>query len=244
MAANGLIGINSIILDEIDKFFPRPEVPGSEEVLAEYVRFFRVLRGLGQSRRCLVTLVIAYRPDVNRHNLLTPTVGENPMFLSFQEEHLGFLALADSTAMVREIGLWKQIVWELDAAQRVFDYCGGHPFITRLFASHACEGGARKAIGYARVEETAREIEATLRRTVIGNYYKEGLWDLLREDEQQALSLVCQRGAEGVPETDIPHTLEDTLTNLEHFSLVVNNNGHLHLTARLLQTWLRRRIST
>jgi hypothetical protein len=146
--------------------------------------------------------------------------------------------------MIREIGLWKQIVWELDAAQRVFEYCGGHPLITRLFASHACEEGARKAIDYTRVEETAREIEATLRRTEIGNYYKEGGWDLLREDEQQVLSLVCQRGAEGVLETDIPRTLDEALTNLEHFGLVANNNGHLHLTARLLQTWLQRRIST
>jgi hypothetical protein len=72
-----------IILDEIDKFFPRREVPGSEVVLAKYVRVFRVLRGLAQSRRCLVTLVIAYRPDVNRYNSLTPTVGESPMFQSF-----------------------------------------------------------------------------------------------------------------------------------------------------------------
>jgi hypothetical protein len=233
-----------IILDEIDKLFPHRAVPGSEEVLAEYVHFFRVLRGLAQSRRCLVTLVIAYRPDVNRHNLLPPTVGENPMFRSFQEELLGCFDLADSTAMISEIGLWKQIVWERAAAQRVFDYCGGHPLITRFFASHACEEGARKAIDFARVEETAREIEATLRRTEIGNYYKEGVWDLLREDEQQGLSLVCQCDAEGVPETDIPRTLDEALTNLEHFGLVVNNNGHLHLTARLLQTWLQRRIST
>ncbi len=29
--------------------------------------------------------------------------------------------------MIREIGRWKQIEWDEDAARRVFDYCGGHP---------------------------------------------------------------------------------------------------------------------
>jgi AAA domain len=105
-----------IILDEIDKLFSNREVKNSEEILAEYVRFFRLLRGLAQSRQCLVTLVIAYRPDVNRRNLLTPAVGENPMFQSFQEEHLGFLGPEDSQAMIREIGRWKQIEWDEDAA--------------------------------------------------------------------------------------------------------------------------------
>ena len=152
----------------------------------------RVLRGLAQTQRCLVTLVIAYRPDVNRRNLLTPRLGENPMFRSFQEEYVGFLSAADSTAMVREIGQWKRILWDVEAAQRVFHYCGGHPLVTRLFASHACEAGKRKTIDYARVEETAAAIQETFRRNEIGNYYKEGMWDLLREDEQRVLSLICR----------------------------------------------------
>ena len=149
-----------IVLDEIDKLFPNQEMNNSEEILTEYVRFFRLLRGLAQSRQCLVTLVTAYRPDVNRRNLLTPAVGENPMFQSFREEYLGFLNSDDSEAMIREIGRWKQIEWDENAARRVFDYCGGHPLITRFFASHACEEGRRKAINYSRVEETAKEIEA------------------------------------------------------------------------------------
>lgn len=88
-----------IILDEIDKFFPARYILGSEDILAEYVRFFRALRGLAQESCCLVAVVVAYRPDVNRHNSLTERVGENPMYKSFQEEHLGFLSKEDSEAM-------------------------------------------------------------------------------------------------------------------------------------------------
>ncbi len=233
-----------IILDEIDKFFPNRDVHESEAILAEYVRFFRVLRGLAQSRQCLVTLVIAYRPDVNRHNLLPPAVGENPMFQSFQEEYLGFLNAADSEVMIREIGLWKDIVWDIDAAQRVFVYCGGHPLITRFFASHACEEGMLKHIDYIRVEETAEEIQTTLRRNEIGNYYKEGVWDLLREDEQEVLELICGCGEEGMAEADIPHRLEEALTNVEYFGLITAKDGKLYLSAHLMQTWLQRRVAS
>ncbi len=40
-----------IILDAIDKFFPSREVKDSESIRSEYVRFFRVLRGLAQSHQ-------------------------------------------------------------------------------------------------------------------------------------------------------------------------------------------------
>jgi Cdc6-like AAA superfamily ATPase len=233
-----------IVLDEIDKLFPNKEVKNSEEILAEYVRFFRLLRGLVQSGQCLVTLVIAYRPDVNRRNLLTPAVGENPMFQSFQEEYLGFLSPEDSQAMIREIGRWKQIEWDEDAAKRVFDYCGGHPLITRFFASHACEEGALKAIDYSRVEETAKEIQGALRRNEIGNYYSEGVWELLRHDEQQVLRLICQQDKAAFPEEQIPRDLEDALTNLERFGLVASHGGSLRLTAHLFHVWLQRRIAS
>jgi len=231
-----------IILDEIDKLFPSQEMRDREDILAEYVRLFRVLRGLAQSRRCLVTLVTAYRPDVNRRDLLPPSVGENPMFRSYQEEYLGFLSPEDSEAMIREIGLWRQIVWDVDAAQRVFHYCGGHPLITRFFASHTCEGGALKTIDYEQVEATAGEIQRTLRRNDFGNFYKEGIWDRLHEDEQQVLGFICQAGEQGISEAEIPNELDEALRNLEHFGLVVDKDGKLHPSAQLFKIWLERRI--
>jgi hypothetical protein len=232
------------ILDEIDKFFPSREVRDSEAILAEYVRCFRMLRGLAQSHRCLVLLVIAYRPDINRQNLLVPSVGENPMFQSFQEEHLGFLSAEDSTTMIREIGLWKNIIWDANAAQRVFDYCGGHPLITRFFASIACDEGDLKQVDYPRVEETAAEIQATFRRNQIGDYYKEGILELLSEDERDALFLVGKEEAAGLSEADIPQALENALTHLEHFGLVTSRDGTVRLSGQLFSAWLQRRVAS
>ena len=233
-----------LILDEIDKFFPNPEIRGREEILAEYVRVFRVLRGLAQSRQCLVVCVIAYRPVVNRQNVLTASVGENPMFNSFQEVFLGFLSAADSTALVREIGLWKNIVWEEGAAQRVFEFCGGHPLITRYFASHACKKGTVLKIDEGRVMETANELKKTLRKNEIGNYYKEAIWDLLSQEEQKLLVRIGREEAQGGFERDLAHELEGALSNLENFGLVRSLDGQLRLTADLFRVWLQRRENT
>ncbi|MBA2593645.1 MAG: hypothetical protein H0U97_15915 [Gammaproteobacteria bacterium] len=242
--SSGRPGSFLIIFDEVDKFFPNREIPNSTVILAEYVHCFRVLRGLAQTRQCLVLLVIAYRPEVNRHNLLAPGVGENPMFRSFQEEHLGFLAAADSNALLHDVGLWKEITWDGPARQRVFHYCGGHPLVTRLFASQACEEGVRKMIDVTRVEEVAAEIQATFRRHDIGNYYKEGIWDLLREEEQQVLNAICRNGTDGIPEAELAgERREDALSSLEHFGLVTNADRRLHLTSALFRSWVQRRLS-
>jgi hypothetical protein len=193
-----------VILDEIDKFFPNAAALHREETLGEYVRAFRALRGLAQTRQCLVLLVIAYRLDVNRQNLLTPAVGENPMFKSFQEEFVGFLNATETEALVREIGLWKNIVWEQAAARRVFEFTGGHPLITRLFASHVCKKGTLKNIDAARVGAAAEEIQKSLRKNEIGNYYKEGIWELLLENERRVLVRIGQAHSPAVDEAEIP----------------------------------------
>src|SRR5688572_28282520 len=230
-----------LLLDEIDKFFPSPEIRDREEILSEYVRFFRVIRGLAQAHQCLVTCVIAYRPSVNRQNLLTPAVGENPMFNSFQEVYLGFLDAEESEQMTREIGLWKNISWLGDSAQQVFKYCGGHPLISRYFASHACKKGQLKEITPERVLESARDIEKNLRRNEIGNYYKEAIGDLLFPEEMRALLRISRADISGLAESELSAELESATNNLENFGLVQNTGGKLRISAELFRAWLQRR---
>lgn len=232
-----------LMLDEIDKFFPPRGTSYSKETLSEYMNCFCVLRGLAQTRQCLVVLVVAYRPDVNRHNRLSYSIGENPMFNSFHEVDLGFLSDDDSTVMIKEIGSWKGIIWEHKAAQRVFDYCGGHPFITRLFSSEVCEEGSRKQIDLARVEEVANVLQKTFHKNEIGNYYQEGIWDLLRIEEKNVLAQVCQNGTDPIPEQTLFVKEDDkkALSNLERFGLVTNPKQHVHLTSALFRSWWQRR---
>ena len=211
-------------------------------------------------------MAVAYRPDINRHNLISSSIGENPMFSSFKEEFIGFLSPEESLNMINEIGLWKDIKWETKAAARVYYHCGGHPMISRIFAGIACEHGALKYIDYVKVEETASNICKTFRKNDIGNYYKEGVWDLMNDKEKEVLTLIYQTicGAENysesanaklpdpqtldsvsahlISESQIPVNLEDALTNLEHFGLVMNENGRLNFSSALFTSWLKRRL--
>ncbi len=141
--------------------------------------------------------------------------------------------------MISEIGLWKDIKWEDDAAQRVFYYCGGHPLVTRYFASQACNEGTLKHIDYEQVENTAMEILDSFHLNEIGNYYKEGIWAYLNKKERKVLSLVCRQEQENISAADIPKELKEALASLEHFGLLANDKGSLCLTANLFYEWLK-----
>ena len=211
-------------------------------------------------------MAVAYRPDVNRRNLISPSIGENPMFSSFKEKFIGFLSFKESFDMIIEIGLWKDIKWEKRAAERIYYYCGGHPMISRIFAGLACEHGSLQYVDYAKVEETAEYVCKTFRKNEIGDYYKNGVWNLMTDKEQQVLILICKAvcrddvfsensnsklhdskksdslSAFLISESQIPADLEDALTNLEHFGLVINDDGWLYFSSALFIAWLKRRI--
>ena len=134
----------------------------------------------------------------------------------------------------------ERVRWEEDAARRVFHYCGGHPLVSRYFASHACEQGTRKEIDLARVEQSAEELRRDLRRNDIGNYYQEGVWIQLRSDEQELLTRLLLDG-QGSTVPSIGSDFEEALTNLENFGLVVSDEGQVRITADLFASWLKRR---
>ncbi|HEV3316334.1 MAG TPA: AAA family ATPase [Candidatus Angelobacter sp.] len=224
-----------LLLDEVDKLFPDRRMTNSENILREWVLLFRILRALSQEKKCLTVLVTAYRPHVNRQNLLSPLIGENPMHMSFKEYFLSSLNRSDTEKMVREIGAWKDIRWSDDALTKIYNLCGGHPQVTRFFASDACLQGSRKNIDEATVTETAQTIRADFHKHRIGHYYHESIWKLLQTDEQDTLRLISTNRA-----PDAMGELGDAITNLEKFGIVRNEEGSREIAAELFQNWLER----
>ena len=186
-----------IVFDEVDKLFPDRKIPYHELILKEYVSLFNALRGLAQSHQNLVVLVAAYRSDINRRNYMSDAVGENPMFRAFNEVYIGFLQSSESKDLIQNVGRWKNIYWHDSAANQVFSYCGGHPLLTRYFASMACDQGKLSVISLDRVNDIAKECVREFRRNDIGNYYKEAVWELLYSDEQESLIEVHHAGING-----------------------------------------------
>jgi WD40 repeat protein len=221
-----------IILDEADKLFPDRRISQSDRILEVWISLFRVLRSLAQERGCLSVLATAYRPDVNRQNVLSPSLGENPMFMSFQEYFLGSLGRHETEEMIREIGAWKDINWSSEALANTYDLCGGHPLVTRFFASEACAQGTLKFVDANRVKETAKTICSGFHKHRIGRYYKESVWDCLQDEERSTLGEVAIGG--------LKLGSADAVTNLEQFGVIRVANGTYEVSAQLFRSWLAR----
>jgi hypothetical protein len=230
-----------ILFDEIDKLIPDAAEVDSEPRMHEFVRLFRTLRELAQVDRCLVSLVTAYRADVNRLNILSPRIGENPMFLAFKEVPLGFLAKDECMRMIHSIGSWKEISWSREAAMCVCESTGGHPLLTRFLASAVCKGGALRSISLDDVKDTITQQIRSFRRTDIGHYYKNEVWQRLVDREKNVLrclansSFVAEEGALAVE-------FEEGLTALEDFGLVHTSEGKVSVVGGLFREWLKRRV--
>lgn len=229
-----------LLLDELDKLFVDRRRADSEQLLGEYVRLLRPLRAMAQEHRCLAVLATSYRADVNRQNALTASVGENPMFMSFQEYFLGAFTPEETRSMVVEIGAWKGIRWDSDALDAVYALCGGHPYLTRVLASDACDRGTSHHVTLDKVRAAAQAIQADYARHKIGQYYKEAIWNELREDERQALELIAQEDA-GLADAAPPRELKEAFTQIELYGLVQRADGRLRITARLLRQWIAER---
>ncbi|MEO5357749.1 MAG: AAA family ATPase [Nitrospirae bacterium YQR-1] len=228
-----------IFFDEIDKLFTDRRVKDNEKSLAEYVNLFSVLRGLAQTHNCLTTVTTSYRPDVNRHNKLIETIHENPMYNSFQEEFLSFFNLNDTVTMIKEIGLWKDIYWDDGAAEKIFEYTGGDPFISRVFASYATDKGEIKKVSINRVEETAGMILKTFSENEVGGHYKESVLDEMRDDEKELIRLINAAGMEGYPEAGNQKELFDAMANMKRYTLVESIEGRVFFRAKFFREWIK-----
>lgn len=229
-----------LIFDEIEDLFPERTREGSGETLQMYVKFFGILRELMQYKKCCTIVVSGYRPTINRYNILSETLGSNPMFASFQEVFLGFFNIDESGEMIKNIGAWKSIEWEEEAIAMIYTYCGGHPLITREFASLVCHEGAKKHIVPEDVKKSADIVVNTFNYNSIGNFFEEELWNRMRSDEQELILTICQKDTSGFKRYTIEESLQEAYANLTQFGLLSNSDNEIAVTGSLFNAWLRR----
>ncbi len=225
-----------VILDEIDRLLPIREGVDRNQLM-EGRRVVGTLRTVAQELQALAVVAIDKRPDISRVNRLPLDAGENPMFMNLKEIYTGSLTESESREMLREIGTWRDIMWDDDALEQAFVYCGGHPLVTRLFASDACR--QHKSIDLARANDVGRSIRASMHSHQIGGWYSEMVADMTVA-EQDLLRYV---GNASVPPAahEVPLRFEDALTSMEHFGLV-RNDGWIRFTAELFDYWVRTRL--
>ncbi len=224
-----------IILDEIETLLPFTDSNENHDLLVEGRIVLGVLRALAQELKGVVLVVIAKRPDVNRINRLPAGAGENPMFMGFREVYAGALPTDECDSMIRELGAWRGIHWDPEALRLLYRYCGGHPFVARLFASDACEQGRRTRITADCVERTADNIRITMRSHLIGRVYKQ-IHEELRIEEIEFLRRIAV-GSGPLSESRLRPSQEQALTDLENFGLVTGGSS-VEISPKLFEYWL------
>ena len=153
------------------------------------------------------------------------------MFMGFREVYAGGLSADECDSMIRELGAWRGIEWEPAALRRLYHYCGGHPFVARLFASDACEQGRRTTITVDLAERTADTIRTTMRTHLIGKVYRQ-IFTELRAEERELLERIA--GSASLNESRLSPTQGQALTDLEHFGLV-NGKNNLEISSKLFE---------
>ena len=223
-----------IILDELETLLPFAASKEDHDLLVEGRIALGVLRALAQELSGVVLVTIAKRPDVNRINRLPAGAGENPMFMGFREVYAGALSTDECDTMIRELGAWRGIEWDPPALRLLYRYCGGHPFVARLFASDACEQGRRTRITADRVERIAEAVR-TARKHPIGQVYHQ-IFEDLRVEELDLLKQIAL-GSAPLDESRLSPNQERALADLEHFGLV-NGEGNVEISPKLFEYWV------
>ena len=160
------------------------------------------------------------------------------------KQFLGYLTEEDSGKLIRGIGEWKDIMWEPGAVEKVFECCGGHPFITRLFASFIYNKNKEmRNIKKETVEAHAMMVVNTFITNEIGNYYKEGIWNLLHKNEQEVLCRIYKNRNRLIT-GEIENNLEDAASNLINLGLINHVQNSYSINSSLFKEWLSRRTSS
>ena len=157
-------------------------------------------------------------------------------------EYLQLLDLAANDELIQNGGLWHNIIWEYEAANQVYSYCSGHPYLSHLFAKQVCKDGDIKHISAERVQEKAREIASNINNNEFGRYFEKSIWGRLSSDGKKLVTLINQEGNHGLSVKSLPPELQEVAFQLVDTSIVSNDVGKLFHFTPFFSKWLEYKI--
>ncbi len=224
-----------IAFDCIDRFFDKDGSDLSKLQADNFNRLLSTFHNLAEKYNC-ITLV-------NSSNCETENWPDNlkQLLQASNIEYLQLLDMPASDELIQNGGLWLNITWDYDAANQVYSYCGGHPYLSRLFAKDACKNDQLKHLTVERVQETMQEISSQISKSEFGRYFEKSIWGRLNYDEKKVMNLVSQKRNLGLPVKSVPSELQAPLFKLLNFGIITNDVGKLFHFSPLFSTWLERK---
>ena len=225
-----------VLLDEIELM--SPETPGSRWG-DSFVRIWRLLRGLAQENPGRFSFfVTGTNPSCIEASRLLGR--DNPIYNYFDRRFLSPFTSEECFELLSRLGARMGLQWSREAATRVVQYVGGHPFLLRAFGSRIHKALSPrfepKQVTLKKVTEQVdiflADVNSTLSQMieVLADQYKDEFFLL----ETLAMGKLNEfRGLVSAFPADAAH--------LVGYGLLDESLGDTGLKVELLQTWIQRR---
>lgn len=121
-----------VIIDELERILPNKAI--SSPWNTEYIDFWRLLRAVSQELRGrFVFFVASTSPYFIEAAKVTSE--DNPIYRFIKPQYLSMFSKTDLADMLRKLAKPMGITFSPDALDRIHEYFGGHPFLSRQLCS-------------------------------------------------------------------------------------------------------------
>ncbi|MCK5797522.1 MAG: ATP-binding protein, partial [Deltaproteobacteria bacterium] len=217
-----------LLLDEVERLLPSR----SREGFVGHERFFSFLRGAGQEGLPLQSVVAGSHANITDIAVLEGS--ENPVFNLYEKIFVTMLTADETRDMLVKLGEPSGFRFEKGALRRIFDLTGGHPFLTRQFASFLT---AKRKRPYT---VKRRGVEAAVNDFVISEVPTMRQMLTMFDSDMPGSAELLERAAmsrEGatISRQELYH---DGLRNLESYGILLREGQRITHTVEVFRRWL------
>lgn len=221
-----------IFLDEADLIAPYENT----EKFSGNLDFFRMIRGLSQSSNRVFSIISSPSSDMCTSSKWNGN--DNPIFQMYSEDYIGNFPQNELNEMVVEIGKKMALTFNKESLETIFNYSGGHPYITRQLCSVIA------------TQNTIRPLTVTkdIVKGASKGFFKKKIaiineiLDRIGEGSLQILKVIS--GNNNISEENISKSLSKLETkvhlyNLEKYKIVEEKDGLYKISIELLNLWIK-----
>ncbi|MGW0436315.1 protein kinase domain-containing protein [Micromonospora sp. NPDC003197] len=228
----------AIFLDEIERILPPSGSAGSKE---EFVRVWRILRGLDQQYYGRLSFIIS---GTNPKCVEDARIGneDNPIYNYFTREYLKPFSLDETGDLLATVGQRIGIRWSPRAISEAFAQTGGHPAILRALgsAAHNKKTNRREPVTIEQQDVRALSRQLLVERTPLLAQLVSTLRDEY-PDEYFLLSLLAEGKVHEFAE--LARTFPSDVAHLVGYGICRAPTDTPQFAVKLLQTHLQRQSS-